>query len=264
MQTPRLVASDVDGTLLAADERPSRRTVEVLRRVDAAGVPFVMVTGRPPSWMTEIAALVGLPGLVVCANGAVLYDSATRAVLHAETLDPVLLSDAAHALRSALPGCGLAVERLGGEPSFLCEPGYRHAWPNAEYTVVPPARLVGHPAVKLLVRQPDMTSDAMAVAAKAVLGDSVEVTFSAGNGLVELSARGTTKGSGLAAVARHHGVPPEEVVAFGDMPNDLPMLAFAGHAVAVANAHPDVLAAADEVTGPNVADGVAEVLERWY
>jgi len=72
-----------------------------------------------------------------------------------------------------------------------------------------------------------------------------------------------TKASGLAALAAEHGVEPGEVVAFGDMPNDLPMLAWAGHAVAVANAHPEVLAAADEVTAGNDADGVALVLERW-
>lgn len=264
METPRLVASDVDGTLLGLEEQPSRRTVDVLRRVHAAGVPFVLVTGRPQRWMTDLLARIGVPGPVVCANGAVVYDPADDAVLHAELIDPVLLSDAADALRTALPGCGLAVERLDPQRPFLCEPDYRHAWANPDHTTVAPGELLGHPAVKLLARLPGMTSDAMAEAIRALLRDAVEVTFSSRNGLVELAAPGVTKGSGLAIVARHAGVLAEHVVAFGDMPNDLPMLAWAGHAVAVANAHPAVLAAADEVAGAHVEDGVAAVLERWF
>jgi hydroxymethylpyrimidine pyrophosphatase-like HAD family hydrolase len=118
--------------------------------------------------------------------------------------------------------------------------------------------------VKLLVRHAAMTSEAMASAATAAIGDSVAVTFSTSNGLIELSRAGVTKGTGLAAVARHFRVSAEDVIAFGDMPNDLPMLAWAGHGVAMANAHPSVLDAADEVTAPNSEDGVALVLERWF
>jgi hydroxymethylpyrimidine pyrophosphatase-like HAD family hydrolase len=104
----------------------------------------------------------------------------------------------------------------------------------------------------------------MADAAHAVLGDAVGITFSTSNGLIELSAPGVTKGSGLADVAARLGVTAPDVIAFGDMPNDLPMLEWAGHGVAMANAHPSVLAAADEVTAPNSEDGVALVLERWF
>jgi HAD superfamily hydrolase (TIGR01484 family) len=109
-----------------------------------------------------------------------------------------------------------------------------------------------------------MTSDEMARAARAVLDESFDITFSAGGGLIELAAHGITKATGLAEVAERFDVPVERVIAFGDMPNDLDMLRWAGHGVAMANAHPAVREVADEITGPNGEDGVAQVLERWF
>ena len=96
------------------------------------------------------------------------------------------------------------------------------------------------------------------------MGDQVQITHSSLDGLVEISAAGITKASGLAILAEKHGVAAADVVAFGDMPNDLPMLAWAGCSVAMGNAHDDVLAVADEVTSTNDEDGVAQVLERWF
>jgi hypothetical protein len=104
----------------------------------------------------------------------------------------------------------------------------------------------------------------MAAAVREILGARLDVTFSTGHGLIELSAPGVTKGTGLAQLAAELGVLPADVVAFGDMPNDLPMLEWAGSGVAMANAHPDVLGVADEITAPNSEDGLAMVLERWF
>ncbi|WP_083959362.1 HAD family hydrolase [Streptoalloteichus hindustanus] len=271
---PALVASDVDGTLLDPMERVTGRTAAAVRRVVAAGTPFVLVTGRPPRWVAPVVDALGVAGLAVCANGAVLYDAAERRVLHAEVLDPVLLHDAASALDRALPGCAVAVERVShghGEflaenryRHFLAEPDYEHAWPDADSTEAQRAEVLGHPAIKLLVRHREMSSAAMAATAGEVLGGAVDITYSTGAGLLELSAPGVTKATGLAAVAERLDVDRAGVVAFGDMPNDLPMLRWVGHGVAMANAHPEVLAVADEVAAPNSEDGVAQVLERWF
>ena len=95
-----------------------------------------------------------------------------------------------------------------------------------------------------------------------LVGETVTLTHSSDDGLVEISASGVSKATGLARLAEERGIDPGRAVAFGDMPNDLPMLAWAGRAVAVANAHPEVLALADEVTASNDEDGVARVLER--
>lgn len=264
-----MVACDVDGTLLDTAARATARTIEVVGRVIQAGVPFVLVTGRPPRWIPPVVDELGYAGLAVCANGAVLYDAAADKVLSTSTLDPMQLRNVADALDTALPGCMLAAERPGDsaistEREFLAELDYAHPWPSPQSQEAPRGELLGRPVIKLLVRHAAMTSEEMAEAATAVLGESVGITFSTSNGLIELSAPGVSKGSGLAEVAARFGVRAADVIAFGDMPNDLPMLAWAGHGVAMANAHPSVLDVADEVTAPNSDDGVALVLERWF
>lgn len=267
VERPRLVACDLDGTLLGTNALPSQRTVDVIASVVAAGVPFVLVTGRPPRWIPSVAEDIGHAGLAVCANGAVLYDAAAGEVLEATTLDPVLLGDLAWALDTALPGATLAVERLSGPAltsDFLAETGYLHPWPSPLSAHAPRAEMLGHPATKLLVRHAEMTSEAMLEAVDALVGGQVGITFSTGKGLLELSPPDASKGAGLAAVAERYGVEARDVIAFGDMPNDLTMLSWAGHGVAMANAHSSVLAMADEVTAPNHEDGVALVLERWF
>ena len=118
--------------------------------------------------------------------------------------------------------------------------------------------------MKLLVRHTEMTSAEMAEACEGLLDDHVDVTYSTNLGLLELSSAGVTKATGLADAAGRFGVAARDVVAFGDMPNDVPMLDWAGHGVAMANAHPDAIEVADEVTARNSEDGVALVLERWF
>lgn len=265
---PQLVASDVDGTLLDPMSRLTARTARAISRVTAAGIPFVLVSGRPPRWITPVAELAGLAGYAVCANGAVIYDLAAGRALTVTGLDPVLLADAAHTLERALPGMRVAAERAStatlAHAPYVTEPGYRNPWGDAENNVVSRAEVLGHPATKLLIRHPDMTSEEMADAAREVLDHAVDITFSTSNGLIELSASGVTKASGLAEVGRRLGLASADMIAFGDMPNDVHMLRWAGHGVAMANAHPLALDAADEITAPNAEDGVAQILERWF
>lgn len=269
MDKPQLIASDVDGTLLDPRERVTDRTAAAIGRVLAQDIPFVLVSGRPPRWIPPVAAMAGLDGFAVCANGAVIYDITTARVLSVRGLDPVALWDATHALEKAVPGIKVATERAEvgpdlGERAFAVEPGYSNPWGDAENIVRPRAEVLGHPAIKLLVRHQGMTSAELALAATELLGDAVDVTFSTDRGLIEISAPGVTKAVGLAEVAERVGAEQARVVAFGDMPNDIEMLRWAGHGVAMANAHDTVLAAADEVTAPNSEDGVAMVLDRWF
>jgi hydroxymethylpyrimidine pyrophosphatase-like HAD family hydrolase len=267
VQAPHLVATDVDGTLLDPDDRVSPRAAAVIDRLVAAGVGFVLVTGRPPRWIPPIVAQVGVARLAVCANGGVLYDALEDRVLWARTLEPDTLAGIVAAVEDTLPGCGLAVERVGtaedGAP-FLAEPGYRHAWVDGDDVTVGRAELLSRPAVKLLVREPRLSSDAMVAALTPVIGGAADLTFSHPRGLVEISSPGVTKATGLAEVAQRHGVARPDVIAFGDMPNDLEMLRWAGHGVAMGNAHPALLEVADEVTAGNGEDGLALVLERWF
>lgn len=271
VEKPLLIASDVDGTLLGPMEALSERTIDIVRRVTEDGVPFVLVSGRPPRWIAPIANPLDLTGYAVCANGAVLYEIGTdRIVAIHGLLEPQLLHDTVSALDHALPGCRYAAERVGDtaeDPhmrNFVIEPDYHNPWGDGEGRTAPRAEVLGHPAIKLMISRRGMSSDEMARAAREVLDGSVDVTYSTNLGLIEVAAHGVTKATGLAEVAERLGVRPERVIAFGDMPNDLEMLEWAGHGVAMANGHRYVLDIADEVTGPNSEDGVAQVLERWF
>jgi Cof subfamily protein (haloacid dehalogenase superfamily) len=269
VQAPRLVATDVDGTLLDRDERVSPRAAAVIGRLVAAGVGFVLATGRPPRWIPPVVAQLDVALMAVCANGAVLYDAVEDAVLWSCTLDPATLADLAAAASDALPGCALAVERVptrafDASAPFVAEPDYRHAWPDADNGLAPRSELLTEPAVKLLIRCPELSSDAMVAALAPVVGDTADLTFSTPRGLVEASPPGITKATGLAEVTDRLGLRATDVVAFGDMSNDLEMLRWAGHGVAMGNAHPALLEIADEVTAGNGEDGLALVLERWF
>ena len=265
---PRLVATDLDGTLVRSDGSISGRTVEVVERLEQAGAVFVMVTGRPPRWMSVVADEIGHHGLAVCANGALLYDLHTERVVRAHLLEAQAALDVVEALRRDIPGIAFAVEKgpLDGVPgSFAREAVYVPRWDNGEVAVEHVQEMLAGGAVKLLARSESHGSDELLVAARAALGGAAaELTHSSGGGLLEISAAGISKASGLAALAAERGIPADEVIAFGDMPNDLPMLAWAGRSVGMANAHPDVLAEVDEVTASNDEDGVARVLERWF
>ncbi|MFE6054034.1 HAD family hydrolase [Kitasatospora sp. NPDC056446] len=260
---PRLVATDLDGTIVRGDRTVSARTVAAFARVERAGGHVVLVTGRPPRLMGEIAAAFGHRGVAVCSNGAFAYDMRTRSVIAERPIPVDVLAETARLLRAAAPGIGLAVEYaqdLAGDARY--EPG---DW-DADTAVrrLDDARLFGRPAPKLIGRHPELSADDLLALVRPVVGDLVTVYHSNGERLVEAVARGVSKAAALGELAGRHGIPRERTVAFGDMPNDLPMMAWAGTSYGVANAHPEVLAAVDHVIAGNDEDGVAAVLESLF
>ena len=261
--SPRLVASDLDGTIVRSDGTISDRTKAAISSVEAAGVPFVMVTGRPTRWMKAVADQTGHHGIAICANGAVVYDLHAEQVLESFLLPSTVGRDVALALREAIPGITFAVEPLCRP--FAHEPAYVPRWDSADpRSTAHVDDLLSADVVKLLARHEGLGSDELLAAAVAAVGDAVTLTHSSSDGLLEISAAGVSKATGLARLAAERDIPAVDVVAFGDMPNDLPMLTWAGLGIAVANAHPSVLEIADEVTTSNDDDGVAEVLARWF
>jgi len=260
--TPSVVASDLDGTLLRSDGTFSERTRKVIASVERAGA-FVMVTGRPPRWMRSIASESGHRGLAVCANGAVVYDLHTERVVETFLLPAAVALEVAGLLRAGIPGVAFAAEHH--ERAFAHERAYVPRWDSGDPRITTTIEeLLTDDVVKLLARHPGLGPDEFLARAYEVVGDACTLTHSSSDGLLEISAAGVSKATGLALVCSQLAVSPDQVVAFGDMPNDLPMLEWAGLGVAVANAHPAVLAAADEVTASNDDDGVAEVLARWF
>ncbi|MCV7302902.1 HAD family hydrolase [Mycobacterium barrassiae] len=270
MTSPLLIASDVDGTLLTDDEKITDRTRAALTAAVDSGTRFVLATGRPPRWVAPVVDALGFAPIAVCANGAVIYDPSIDRIVSARTLSEEMLAELAEIATRVIPGAGLAVERVGesahdaATPQFVSSPGYEHAWLNPDNTEVSMEDLLSAPAIKLLIRKAGAQSADMAAALAEHIGHQGDITYSTNNGLIEIMPLGISKASGVAEVAAPLGITARDIVTFGDMPNDVPMLAWAGHGVAMGNAHPDALAAADEVTGTNAEDGVARVLERWW
>ena len=268
--TPALIASDVDGTLLDDDEKITPRTREAVVAAVDSGAVFVLATGRPPRWVHPVVDALGFAPMAVCANGAVIYDPATDRIISARTLSADALAELAEIAARVIPGSGLAVERVGtsahdaATPQFVSSPGYEHAWLNPDNTEVSVEDLLSAPAVKLLIRKAGARSSDMAAALAKHVGLEGDITYSTNNGLIEIVPLGISKATGVHELARPLGITADDVVAFGDMPNDVPMLGWAGIGVAMGNAHPDAIAAADEVTASNAEDGVARVLERWW
>ncbi|MGH3662438.1 MAG: HAD family hydrolase [Micromonosporaceae bacterium] len=259
--SPELIASDLDGTLLGPDGLASPRTLAALERVSAARIPFVMVTGRPIRWLPEVLEQTGVLGPVVCANGAVIYDPETDSILAESPLDADVVGAAVAQLRREVPGVVCAVEIEQGR-GMLRESGYRTVRNDINGVVVTPEELIKASAVKLLARLPDGVAEDFFARCTSLLDGAAQVTRSSAEALVEISAAGVTKASGLAWLAAREGVDPAQVLAYGDMPNDIPMLSWAGRGVAVGNAHPMVLEIADEITGAHHEDGLASHLEK--
>ncbi|MEU5417669.1 Cof-type HAD-IIB family hydrolase [Streptomyces sp. NPDC001407] len=262
---PRLIATDLDGTLLRDDKTVSERTVAALAAAEAAGIEVFFVTGRPARWMDVVRDHVHGHGLAICANGAAVVDlhDGGRFV----EVQPLERTDAlavVHALRAAAPGTSFAVERTEG---IHYEPAYPPFFLDPGAVVAPAEKLLAEdsgytdPILKLLAHHPELEPDEFLSVAREAGGAHGAFTRSSPTALLEISGPGISKASTLARCCAERGIAPEEVVAFGDMPNDLEMLDWAGTAYAMANAHPEVLAATAHHTAANTEDGVAAVIE---
>ncbi|MEO5877574.1 MAG: Cof-type HAD-IIB family hydrolase [Streptosporangiaceae bacterium] len=261
---PRLIATDLDGTLLRSDGTVSARTIAALALIEKAGSTLAMVTGRPPRWMRPIAQAVDHRGLAICANGAVLYDLHTEQIVRSHLIAVELLTEVVGTLREIEPDFRFAVEHGTG---FVFEPRFNLGRWDADSLGGRPAdleALIGTPGTKLLALCPGADPDTLMAEVVKVLGDAVTVTHSSASGLLEISAPGVTKATALADLCTDLGLTAQDVAAFGDMPNDLPMLRWAGRSFAMANAHPDVLAVVTDHAAANNDDGVAQAIESLF
>ncbi|WP_405658408.1 HAD family hydrolase [Streptomyces sp. RK9] len=257
-----LVATDLDGTLLSPDDTVSTRTRDALTAATAAGAAHIIVTGRSVAWTRHVLDDLGYEGIAVCGQGAQVYHAGEHRLLTSVTLDRQLAGLALAKIEAEVGPLALAASRDGLDGEVLVGPGYvvqEGPLPVIPFTDV--AELWSAPLNKVYVQHPGLSDDDLAAVAQQAAGDLVGVTM-AGEGIVELLPLGLTKATGLSLAARRLGVKAADTIAFGDMPNDIPMFAWSAHGVAMANAHEDLKAVADEVTSSNEEDGIAVVLER--
>jgi Cof subfamily protein (haloacid dehalogenase superfamily) len=263
---PKLIATDLDGTLVRSDDTVSAYTHQVLDRVRAAGIRVVGATGRGPR-LTELTRndIRDADYLVLAQGGWVVdqSDPAGPVVLRSERLPGHALAKVIADLEETIGPLTVMVEALEHNDAPL----WGDIDPTWRYPVVVEQRVradcLGGDVIKAFVRSVDHDVDMLLAVAERIVPADVATVTQAGLSFVEICPPGVDKGTGLAVVAQTLGVDPADVLVFGDMPNDLPMFAWAGWSrVAVANAHPSVLAVADEVTLSNDEDGVAVYLDR--
>ena len=251
------------------------RLRDTVVRAVRSGAKFALATGRPHRWLMPVLDQLPIAPTCVCANGAVVYDPVKDTVVRSFELAPETMQRVVDAVGKTLAPHGLqhgfGVERVGQsaldpeEDCFLITPEYnRDAW-DSSFGIGTAAEIVAEPAAKLLVRCPQLRSaELFDLVAPTIEPEDAHLTYSMDEGLIELSHPGVNKATGASVLAASYGIDPSQVIAFGDMPNDLELLAWAGMGVAMGNAAPVLLDAADYTTATNSEDGVAQVLEHWF
>jgi Cof subfamily protein (haloacid dehalogenase superfamily) len=260
---PKLIGTDLDGTIVAHCGFISERTKIALAAAHKAGIHIYFVTGRPIRWMVEIKNNFDF-GLGICGNGALLYDFKNEEILEKWLFSVENLLESVKRLRKLIPPISFAVEI--GE-NFYREKDYVLRWGIGEdYEGVEKIeQVINAPALKLLARcsKGEFTSDQMLEIASKELALLATVTHSnSTDSLLEISAHGVSKGSTLAKMAARHGLTAADCVTFGDNPNDFSMLAWADRSWAMADGHPDLMKYAKFQTDAHQEDGVAKVIER--
>ncbi|MGY1723880.1 HAD family hydrolase [Blastococcus sp. SYSU DS0533] len=271
---PKLVASDLDGTLLGPDGEVSPRTRAALDACWAAGIPVVGVTGRGPRLLDSVRAALDGRGIAVLSQGGFVVDLERDEVLRAVALPREQAERVVEQIEAVAGDLVLAVEDAAEQGEVHARLRVQHGfdWPYPEPAhLLPRGRVLPEGAVlKVFLRSAVLGQDELLARARSVVDPADAELTHAGLGFIEVLPPGITKASGLAmALERYSSTYPGlnfgDVLVFGDMPNDLPMLGAVkdagGRAVAVANAHPAVKALAPELTSGHEVDGVARYLE---
>jgi hypothetical protein len=266
----RLLATDLDGTLLRSDLSVSPLTRRAIAEATAAGIRVVFVTGRPPRWMRAVASETGHAGTAICANGAVLLDLTGERVHSRTTIDVEAAAEVARGLRLRYgPAVHFAVERVAVGPmppagksgEFALEQEYHGSLPvPAGAPRMPLEQLLELPDLVKLLARLEYDDESFWPHAQELSAGRLEVTHSTKRTLLELGPAGVTKATALAALVADFGLTQRDVVAVGDMPNDVPMLDWAGIGLAIVDGHDSAKSvAAHHVPSPEF-DGVGLVL----
>lgn len=257
----RLIASDLDGTLLGPDHELSERTIAAVQAADAAGIVVIAATGRSSTSAVPRVRPAGVITTAVCSNGSLVHDLETDATTHRFVIDPAMverLFETLHELDSAFACCWETDHGNGWDDEFG-DIAFLHEDLGSQRGLHRRPIATDH-TTKIMVRHPDITQEDLRTHLVPLMVDPLTVSTS-GVQFVEITGAGINKSTGIAHLCDRWSIDPSEVVAFGDNHNDAAMLAWAGHGVAMGNASSEALDSADEVIGTNADDAVAAWIE---
>jgi Cof subfamily protein (haloacid dehalogenase superfamily) len=268
---PKVIALDIDGTLLkwqegtgASSEVVSPTVVEAVGRAYDAGAHIVLASGRSPHGMTKIADLLGLPReggdrlWIVASNGAVILRYPPMDVVHEELFDA---GPAVRAILAEQPSALVAVEERG--VGYKLNDHFPPGELTGTMTLTAVEDLIREPVSRVIIRNPEASAEDFVEMGRrlGLHGISYVVGWTA---WLDLTPVGVSKASGLAYVVDQLGLEPQDCLAIGDGRNDLEMFDWVGRSVAMGQAIPEVLEAADAITLPVDEDGAAAEIARWY
>jgi len=257
----RLIATDLDGTLLAPDGRLSNRTIATIAAAVAAGMQVVAATGR--SFRTAEHRLRSAPEMqtIVCSNGALIYNLHEDRIEQTRPIAGDALRSLFGTLRADIPELRFGWETVHG---FGLEPGFGRKPGDSEHddSLVAGPQTVGEvaEAIKAFIAHPEVEQVELQRLIAPSLPPEINGATS-GARFVEITAAGVDKGATVAGLAREWGIAPYEVLAIGDQMNDESLLRWAGTAVAMGNARPEIKELADFAAPPCAEDGAAQVIE---
>ena len=269
----KLIATDLDGTLLNPKGEISARTLRAMRRCEERGVRFVMASGRTFEGIRTLARKAGLNSPIISCNGGRVDASPFGPALLEDTLPPAVADE----VFDVLAGSGLYMECYGPGALYLVHPE-RSPFIAGPEAYAPPKDVVDADGyVQRYVVGLDEMAGARHHAYKfaafsrdpAVLRGLTErlahlpVTINSAFPFnIEIMEKGRGKGHALTFLAERLGLERDELMAFGDGTNDLEMLQAAGTGVAMGNAAGPLRRAADLVAPTNAEDGEAEIIEK--
>jgi len=254
----RLLALDIDGTLVDHNEVMSQAVRDAVRAALAADVHVVLSTGRSVYGISHIIAMLGLSsGHCVASNGAVTFTYPPTEITSATTFDA---GPAVRMVLEHVPSALVAVEVIGR--GYRVNQHFPEGEINGQVWLESVDDLVREPVTRVIVRDPDASAeDFLALADTLGLhGTNYFVGYTA---WLDIAPEGVSKASGLAQVAEVLSVAQADVLAIGDGRNDVEMLQWAGRGVAMGQAPSEVLAVADAVAGTLAEDGAAAAISEW-
>lgn len=257
----RAVVTDLDGTIVRTDGTVSPATRAAAAQLHEAGIPLIAATARTPAGLSVLGPLAGqIPG-AVCCNGSLGWLPARRETLWRDVLDPRVIKAVADVLACELPDAAFGVydgHEWAMTPSYLAARG---KWPAGPHRITTLQRITETTGCAIGICHPWLPSASIAcsLAAAGISPELASVSYGAPD-VLDVAPPGIDKGTGVRRLLALLGISASQAICFGDALNDLPMFGPLGVAVAVANAHPEVIAAADIITAAVDDDGFASAL----
>jgi Cof subfamily protein (haloacid dehalogenase superfamily) len=260
----RMIAADLDDTLLRHDLTISERTLQAIDQARAKGVLFTVATGRMPLSCKKFIELLRIGVPVIACHGAIIKDMENGQTIYRQVIPNDLALEAVNKMQAEGMHCQIYID----DKIYINKANkWSEVWKKVSTIPAEEADLVeilqaGEGTAKIVSIDAEEMILGKYKAYQKIFAGKIHLTLSKPN-FLEMSAAEVNKGAALAFLAERHGIKREEIMAIGDSLNDLEMIRYAGIGVAMANARPEVKMEADYITGTNEEDGVARAIEKF-